>query len=913
MYISTVKKSNTIINPLKKTSIENLQQKQNTFLFDDNNKKTIKNNSNKQLIYTKSDIGFFSKCNDDYNGVVINNNNNNKRDETYNIKKEAFLQKLKDMIFSPGDINYNEKESEYKNNNNNINNNILNCSNRTKSSDKLFDLRKNENGSGYNNNNNNNYNTNNNNKLISNMKGKNLININNSNSSNNNRLCLLPKKIDNKKTLVLDLDETLIHSSFEQFNQKDDIKLKMKIKNEDYIIHVLKRPYLDDFLKIVTEKYEVVIFTASISDYANPLLDKLDPFHKISYRLFRENCTRTDNGLFIKDLNKLGRNLKDVIIIDNNPVSYTLNKMNGLPILTWHSIQSDNELIKLIPLLLYLTNVDDIRTIINKVVNGYYVNYKEVNKLIKNNNNNNNNTLNTYRDEDDYFNDWFVSRNKKAENKKNENGKNTIKDKDNGNIDKYKDQDKDTDEDKLKSTKINENNKNKNKDKQQKEFFEDIIKYKGLLGSEEKINFGNYKKNHHFKIFSGFLINEGNGKKVKKDEENNKQSLLNDLEKNNKDIYTDKDKDKDNSFLIFNQQLENKRNNSSKHLFKVNKKLNNLFKNNESDINPNNNFFHTKDITPIKNNKSKDNIQKSNFFNFEYENNNSKLNKTDANISLNYLNHHNMGMNNNKDINIIINNNPYLINNKITMAMVNSNSNTIEHSSRNVLGASNNKNSIFKNGYQSANYFFQKKERQDNRHYNEKQNNNTNNNNILAELIDNLISYNKGIKKKNIDSNQLIAISNTNKYLINDNIKNVYNNNNKNNNIILNNIKSRRELYDKYNSRNKESFNSKEDNKNIINAFINNRLNINNISNINTTNSYKKNNGVIYLNTGNNYENYIQKNKKGTFLYEDNTNKYNFRNIKEINNLRINDNYSNIGQSKPIKYLSPTSIYKIDL
>ncbi len=179
----------------------------------------------------------------------------------------------------------------------------------------------------------------------------------------------------------------------------------------------------------------------------------------------------------------------------------------------------------------------------------------------------------------------------------------------------------------------------------------------------------------------------------------------------------------------------------------------------------------------------------------------------------------------------------------------------------------------------------------------------------MAELIDNLINYNKDIKKKNIDSNQLIAISNNNKYLNNDNINNVYNNNNN----ILNNIKTRRELYDKYNSRNKESFNSKEDNKNIINAFINNRININNISNINTTDNFKKNNGIIYLNTGNNYENYIQKNKKGSFLYEENTNKYNFRNIKELNNLRINDNYSNIRQSKPIKYLSPTSIYKIDL
>ena len=512
MYQSTVKKSNVIINPFKKINNENIQKKQNTFLLDENNNKKInvpKNNTNRQLIYTKSDIEFHSKYNDDYNGIT---KNKIKINETHNIKKEAFLQKLKDMIFSPGDINYNERETEL-NNNNHLDNNILNSSNRTKSSDKLFDLKKKENGAK------------NNNITKYNIKGMNMNNI------NNKRLALLPNKLDNRKTLVLDLDETLIHSAFEKFTPKDDITLNMKIKNEEYIIHVLKRPYLDEFLKIVTQKYEVVIFTASISDYANPLLDQLDPFNKISYRLFREHCTRTDNGLFIKDLNKLGRNLKDVIIIDNNPVSYTLNKMNGLPILTWHSIQSDNELIKLIPLLLYLTNVGDIRVIINKVVNGYYVNYKEVNKIIKNNN-----LLNNNKEEDDYFNNWFVSKNKKKEKKNNEN--NSIK------INKQKDKDKD------KYTSEFED-----KNKKQKESVKQIIKYKGLLGSEDKFNFDNYKKAHHIKMFSGFLENditdkkENNKKNEKKSnnykEDNNKSNLI-DIEKKNV---------KDNSILIFNQKI----------------------------------------------------------------------------------------------------------------------------------------------------------------------------------------------------------------------------------------------------------------------------------------------------------------------------------------------------------------------
>ena len=124
MYQSTVKKSNVIINPFKKINNENIQKKQNTFLLDENNNKKInvpKNNTNRQLIYTKSDIEFHSKYNDDYNGIT---KNKIKINETHNIKKEAFLQKLKDMIFSPGDINYNERETEL-NNNNHLDNNIL--------------------------------------------------------------------------------------------------------------------------------------------------------------------------------------------------------------------------------------------------------------------------------------------------------------------------------------------------------------------------------------------------------------------------------------------------------------------------------------------------------------------------------------------------------------------------------------------------------------------------------------------------------------------------------------------------------------------------------------------------------------------------------------------------------------------
>lgn len=61
--------------------------------------------------------------------------------------------------------------------------------------------------------------------------------------------------------------------------------------------------------------YEIMIYTASMSEYANPVIDKLDTKGLCKVRLFRENCT-SFNHYFVKDLSKLNRDLKNIIIID---------------------------------------------------------------------------------------------------------------------------------------------------------------------------------------------------------------------------------------------------------------------------------------------------------------------------------------------------------------------------------------------------------------------------------------------------------------------------------------------------------------------------------------------------------------------------------------------------------------------
>lgn len=77
------------------------------------------------------------------------------------------------------------------------------------------------------------------------------------------------------KTLVLDLDETLVHSSFKQ-PKKSDIIIPVDIEGRVCNVYVLVRPHCAKFLAEMSKYYEVVIFTASLSKYANPLMDILD-------------------------------------------------------------------------------------------------------------------------------------------------------------------------------------------------------------------------------------------------------------------------------------------------------------------------------------------------------------------------------------------------------------------------------------------------------------------------------------------------------------------------------------------------------------------------------------------------------------------------------------------------------------
>ncbi|SPO02132.1 related to plasma membrane phosphatase required for sodium stress response [Cephalotrichum gorgonifer] len=159
----------------------------------------------------------------------------------------------------------------------------------------------------------------------------------------------LAPELAGRKCLVLDLDETLVHSSFKILHQAD-FTIPVEIEGNYHNVYVIKRPGVDEFMKRVGELYEVVVFTASVSKYGDPLLDQLDIHKVIHHRLFRESCYN-HQGNYVKDLSQVGRDLKDTIIIDNSPTSYIFHPQHALPISSWFSDAHDNELLDLIPVL----------------------------------------------------------------------------------------------------------------------------------------------------------------------------------------------------------------------------------------------------------------------------------------------------------------------------------------------------------------------------------------------------------------------------------------------------------------------------------------------------------------------------------------------------------------------------------
>ena len=162
-----------------------------------------------------------------------------------------------------------------------------------------------------------------------------------------------------KKCLVLDLDETLVHSSLRE-EALAHMVIPVNIDNAIHDVYVIKRPGVDEFLRRMGEVFEVFVYTASLSKYADPLLDQLDTHKVISKRLFRENCVFHE-GHYVKDLSLLNRDLQNTIIVDNSPMSYVFHPENAIDCGSFIDDMADIEMWTIGDFLNGISKCDDVR------------------------------------------------------------------------------------------------------------------------------------------------------------------------------------------------------------------------------------------------------------------------------------------------------------------------------------------------------------------------------------------------------------------------------------------------------------------------------------------------------------------------------------------------------------------------
>lgn len=166
-----------------------------------------------------------------------------------------------------------------------------------------------------------------------------------------------------KICLVLDLDETLIHSSFLAIPHAD-YRFALGVESNPVGVFVCVRPGAEKFLRELGQLYELVIFTASVKVYADPVIDFIDKGRAVKHRLYREACTDF-GGNFIKDLSRLNRNIEKVIIIDNSSVAYLLQPYNAIAITSWFDDPTDNELFVIMDFLKNHHRAKNVYTILN--------------------------------------------------------------------------------------------------------------------------------------------------------------------------------------------------------------------------------------------------------------------------------------------------------------------------------------------------------------------------------------------------------------------------------------------------------------------------------------------------------------------------------------------------------------------
>ena len=251
------------------------------------------------------------------------------------------ISKINEIILYCHNVCYHYNEDKNKNNN----------------KDNRVNIKDNINGNNIENKFENNNNDDNNNEK-NNEKNKE-TNFKNNNDDKNKNLIISSPYIKNELTkkfcLVLDLDGTLVYRCTSDFGP-----------------YFFVRPGVFNLFKELSENYEINIFTASEKGFADFVIDKLDKDNEyISYRFYYEHCFQD-----YKRLDKIGRDLKKIVTIDDQERFASYNMKNLIHISMWYSNIFDDEL-------LYITNKLKLIALSSKYDKDITLGLKEINDYLK--------------------------------------------------------------------------------------------------------------------------------------------------------------------------------------------------------------------------------------------------------------------------------------------------------------------------------------------------------------------------------------------------------------------------------------------------------------------------------------------------------------------------------------------------
>jgi RNA polymerase II subunit A small phosphatase-like protein len=173
------------------------------------------------------------------------------------------------------------------------------------------------------------------------------------------------------KLLVLDLDETLVHTW-----ELADLNGHARTRSPDLVLEdslrSFKRPGVEEFLAWCFVKFKAVgLWTAGTLPYALELLPHLCELDRFAFVWGRERCTyrrdmETQENYLLKDIGKLRRfgfSRAQILCVDDTPENFSRSYGNYIPVRGFNGDPEDRELEQLRRYLETLGTVPDVRSI----------------------------------------------------------------------------------------------------------------------------------------------------------------------------------------------------------------------------------------------------------------------------------------------------------------------------------------------------------------------------------------------------------------------------------------------------------------------------------------------------------------------------------------------------------------------